>query len=414
MQLGVVSGLIALLGSGEDAAAAEIQVDGPRSCSRAAELRTRVEHALGRSLDALGDVSCRVHVVRDGGSYAARVELSSTGQARSLHSFSAKTCPKLMDTLELALVLSVGADGGAGAGDASGQRVSAAFAAEQAVVAGLAPPRQRERAVREAARSVPLETAWVADASLLAKEAPVAKAPVAFAAPLSPAMSVERASARTSTDALGPSAALASTGSASADYTPAEPAAESRLEREALWRALGGLVLDAGALPGPALGAQLGGSFGSAIELRVFGTYLLPTEATFAAPGGGSDTYGIDFALATAALLGCAPRLARSGSVELGVCAGGELGVLWSGQSDLTRSRSSEWLWSALRADVGVRWEVAPSWLGIDTRLGVSAPLSRPQFTVEALGGNPTDVYRPSAIGGRLSVAATFALDGSR
>jgi hypothetical protein len=165
--LGVVSGLIALLGSGQDAAAAEIQVNGPRSCSRAAELRERVEHALGRSLGELGDVSCRVQVVRDGGSYAARVELSSSAsQARSLHSFSAKTCPKLMDTLELALVLSVGAESDPSAGGAA---------------------RQRERSVSDAGRSTLSETSWVADAAPLAKEAPIAKAPVAFTAPGSPA-----------------------------------------------------------------------------------------------------------------------------------------------------------------------------------------------------------------------------------
>ena len=96
------------------------------------------------------------------------------------------------------------------------------------------------------------------------------------------------------------------------------------------------------------------------------------------------------------------------------MCAGGELGVLWSSDSELTRSRSTALLWSALRADVGARWEVAPSWLSFDARLGLVVPLSRPEFRVDAIGGGQTDVYRPGLIGGRLSLAATFALDASR
>ena len=412
MRLGVVS-LIALLGSGEDAAAAEIQVDGPRSCSRATELRTRVEHALGRSLDALGDLSCRVHVVRDGGSYVARVELTSTGQTRSLQrSFSAKTCPKLMDTLELAVVLAVGADGDANAGDAPGPLVSTTSAGGQAAMAALSSPERRERSDASSSRSS--DAALARLVSPLAKEAPITKAPVSFALPATTSTSAERAPARAWGRGEPTGAHPASTSSAYADDMQAEPATESSAEREALWRALGGVVIDAGALPRPALGAQLGASFGSELELRALGTYLLPREATLAAASGSAGTHGIDFTLATGALLGCAPRLARPGRLELGACAGGELGVLWSGRSDLTSSRSTQTPWSAVRADVGARWEVAPSWLSVDARVGLSVPLSRPRFTVDAIGGSPSDVYRPSAIGGRLSVAATLALDGGR
>lgn len=417
MQLGVVSGLIALLSSGEGIAEVEIQVDGPRSCSRAAELRTRVERALGRTLEQLGDVSCRVHVVRDGGSYAARVELSSTGRARTLQrSFSAKTCPKLMDTLELAVVLAVGADGdvGAGGGTSLGDArlASAAFVSEQTALPALssAPPRERPGASHSMSSGATLVT----DVALLAKEAPIAKAPLSFAMPAAVATSAERTPAPAWTRSDATSAQPVSTSAPSSDVTHVEPEAESVHDRAALWRAYGGLVFDSGALPGPALGAQLGGSFGSELELRVLGTYLLPRQASVAAAAGGDEAHGMDFTLATGALLGCKPRLMRPGRVDLGVCAGGELGGLWSGEDELTRSRLTWTLWSALRADVGARWEVAPSWLAIDVRLGLSVQLSRPRFTLDAAGDGLTEVYRPSAIGGRLSAAATFALDGAR
>ena len=113
MLLGGVAGLVAFATCiSPDAAAAEVMVAGPRSCSRGAELQARVERALGRSLAEAAELQCSVHVVRDGGSYAARLEVSSSESARSRQrAFSAKTCPKLMDTLELAIVLALGAEG---------------------------------------------------------------------------------------------------------------------------------------------------------------------------------------------------------------------------------------------------------------------------------------------------------------
>lgn len=395
---GVVMG-VALLSSGQGAAAAELQVDGPRSCSRATELRSRVERALGRSLSELGEVSCRVHVVRDGGSYAARVELSSAAQTPALRSFSAKTCPKLMDTLELAVVLAMGADHGAGVELGPDQ------------LGSMAPTTSSEQrgARSDASRSVSPDAALTSEVSTLAKEAPASKAPIGFAASAPISASAEPAPAPSSPRATAPRASIAST--AGADVSPIE-AEEGVSSDRSLWRAFGGLVIDAGALPGPALGAQLGGSFGGAVELRALGTYLLPRESFVPAGAGAPLAGGIGFALATGAVLGCAARLARVGHVELGACAGGELGVLWSDASDsITRSRSTETLWSAMRADVGARW--TPSWFGIEARLGLSVPLSRPRFSVLASDG-ANELYRPTAVGGRLSVAATFALGGSR
>ena len=85
--------LLALaLAEASDARAAELVLEGPRSCSRAAELVSRVERALGRPLAEVRPAMCSVNVVRDGGSYAARFTVSPGGAA-PLHqrSFSGKT-----------------------------------------------------------------------------------------------------------------------------------------------------------------------------------------------------------------------------------------------------------------------------------------------------------------------------------
>jgi hypothetical protein len=313
--------------------------------------------------------------------------------------------------------LEVGGRGGAGLEDAPAPLASAGLVGEPAPV-GSVPG--RERSTSNVTLSSSSRASLATDASPLAKESPTAKLPVAFASPATSATSIERAQVVASSGADASSTDVTSRrlprnevagGDTNADSERDAPSGEA-----ALWRAFGGMVFDSGSLPAPALGAQLGGSLGNALELRAFGTYLLPTEATFGGSGADASRYRVDFALVTAALLGCAPRLVRPGNAELGVCVGGELGVL-SSRSDLPNGASTQTPWSALRADVGARWELAPSWLSLEARLGLTVPLSRPRFTASVSDEGGSDlghVYRPSAIGGRLSVTASFALDGAR
>lgn len=401
LRLGVVSGLLVALGAWRHAAAAELQVAGPRSCSRQAELRARVERALGRALTELGDLRCNVHVVRDGGSYAARFEVSSTARRESLQrSFSAKTCPKLMETLELAVVLAAGEVLDADVPAAAGSN------RERAPISGLAQAPRRARSASNASPARASDRASSSDAAALAKAAPDSKTPATFAlSAATPHVEGAHAIAAMIGEPANEQAAQATT-----EHDRAEHAAAGGSDGHGLWRVLGGVVLDAGALPGPALGAQLGASFGDELELRALGTHSFPREASVA----GSSAHGVELALTSATVLGCAPQLLRPADVELGLCAGGELGWLRGAGSELARSQSTATLWSALRADIGARWQLAPSWFGIEARAGVAVPLQRERFMVSTAdpASSLVEAHQPSAIGGRLSLAATFALDG--
>jgi hypothetical protein len=87
-------------------------------------------------------------------------------------------------------------------------------------------------------------------------------------------------------------------------------------------------VLDAGTLPALGPGALLGGSLGwEQLDLRLLGMYLFPRAGSSLESGAGSP--GAELALLAGGLLGCAPRLVQTRRLELGACAGAEVGWLW-------------------------------------------------------------------------------------
>lgn len=205
-----------------------------------------------------------------------------------------------------------------------------------------------------------------------------------------------------------PAATLATLESVPSDApTPAfEPAARGGGSR---WGAHAALVVDAGTLPALAPGALLGGSLGwEQLELRLLGTYLFPRAASIEAPNAGSP--GAELALVTSSLLACAPRLVHAERLELGACAGAELGWLWGSGTGVSVSREGGGPWSAARAEVGARWSVGPEGLGLDVRLSALLPFERHRFAITDEGG-PRRVHQPEAVVGRLSVGMSVELD---
>ena len=123
-------------------------------------------------------------------------------------------------------------------------------------------------------------------------------------------------------------------------------------------------------------------------------------------PSGGPRA---DLGLAAGSLLGCAPRLVRAGRLELGVCAGAELGWVSGNGTDLTVSRDGGALWSAARAELGARWALGPEGFALELGIGALVPLSRPEFSISGPDG-VIDVYRSGAVAGRASAGISLEL----
>jgi hypothetical protein len=188
--------------------------------------------------------------------------------------------------------------------------------------------------------------------------------------------------------------------------TAAASPPEAPLARSSVHAAL---VLDAGTLPAPGPGALLGGSLGwEQLELRLLGTYLFPRAGSLEASATGSP--GAELALLAGGLLGCAPRLVQTWRIELGACAGAELGWLWGSGTGVNAPKDGGGLWSAARGDVGARWGVGPRWLGIDVRVSGHVPFERHRFAITEDGGSRR-VHQPGAVVGRLSVGVSVDLD---
>jgi hypothetical protein len=136
-----------------------------------------------------------------------------------------------------------------------------------------------------------------------------------------------------------------------------------------------------------------------ALELRLLGTYLPERQAAIDGPGNAV------IGLLAGGLSACLPGLLRPGSLELGACAGGELGWLEGSGAGLDVDRSGGALWGALRADVTARW--ALGWgVGLDVALAALVPVERHEFAIAGVG----QVHQPSMVVGRASVGLSIEL----
>jgi hypothetical protein len=173
-----------------------------------------------------------------------------------------------------------------------------------------------------------------------------------------------------------------------APTSPSSPASVKRPPPRGASAALG-LVADAGALPGLALGPALEGSLRIGGLLVVAQAGLLPSEATIGTMG--TNQIGGDFTLIFGALLGCA--LTELKRITVAGCAGGELGRISGRGVGVTDPRLGAALWIAGRAELGVGIPIAAR-LTLLVRVGAALPASRPTFVVN--GAVP--VHRASAV----------------
>lgn len=166
------------------------------------------------------------------------------------------------------------------------------------------------------------------------------------------------------------------------------------------------LIGDAGSLPGAGLGASLGAALGwDRVELRLLGTFLPAREASIDASSGSG---GVAIGLLAGSLLACLPRLLAPSRLELGLCAGAELGWLSGSGTGLDVSRSDGGLWSAPRLDAVARWALGHGF-ALDVQLSGLVPLQRHEFAVSGAG----PVFQPSAVVGRAGVGLSLELGGT-
>lgn len=170
----------------------------------------------------------------------------------------------------------------------------------------------------------------------------------------------------------------------------AEPASPTRPGRSAVAGRVA-LVGDAGSLPGPTIGVELGAGVRlSWVRIGASGTVLIPRDKQVT-PGVGGE---VD--LAYGALEICAPDGDRR--IEVFVCGGFELGRLAAKGTGIMQPRLGSVLWETVRADVGVALPLRAG-LRLALRAGAGVPLSRPQFVLNGT----TLVHRPAAVVARAA-----------
>ena len=151
------------------------------------------------------------------------------------------------------------------------------------------------------------------------------------------------------------------------------------------------VVGDAGALPAPAIGIEIGAVLPlRRVRIGLSGTALAPRDAQTAGGAGGE----VD--LIYGAIEICAPASDRR--VQLFGCGGFELGRLSAEGIGIMRPRLGTALWEAARAELGVGFPIGPR-LVLAIRAGAGVPLSRPQFVING----STPVHRPAAVVARAA-----------
>lgn len=160
---------------------------------------------------------------------------------------------------------------------------------------------------------------------------------------------------------------------------------------------LGGVV-DAGALPGMALGAELELSARLA-SLRVVAVgALFTSQITRVADGGGGE-----FRFVLGGALVCGERPAR-GLRALG-CAGFELGQISAEGFGVSNPRSGTAPWRAIRLDAGLALPIGQDF-ALMARAGAAIPLTRPDFVFS----DTQRVHRPDSLSVRASLMAAMSL----
>ena len=125
-------------------------------------------------------------------------------------------------------------------------------------------------------------------------------------------------------------------------------------------------------------------------------TYFGPQRA-LVRPG--EPAQGGDFSLFAGSLRGCLG--APVGPVELGGCAGTELGRQSGAAFGVTRPASGDALWVAVPLVATLRRSLSRRF-GLHLEVGASIPLLRRQFAIEGLGA----VFRPAPVAARASLGA--------
>jgi hypothetical protein len=133
-----------------------------------------------------------------------------------------------------------------------------------------------------------------------------------------------------------------------------------------------------------------------AFRAELSATYFGPQRA-LVRPGDPSQ--GGDFSLVAGGLRGC--LAAPIGPVELGGCAGAELGVQSGAAFGVNRPSTGDALWVALPLVATLRRSLSRRF-GVHVEAGASFPLLRRQFAIEDLGA----VFRPAPVTVRASLGA--------
>jgi hypothetical protein len=319
------------------AGAAEVEWHAPDSCPDDAELRFRIERAIGMPLSHAAALRFLVTAERLAGGYVARLAVEAgPEEAPRQRVLVAPDCSRLADLVSVTAAIALGAsDAGEGAADGA--------AAALPKLAG---------------------SAGQADGA---------------AAPAVNAL-------RTPPPATGVDALAASSARSPATWTPAL----------SLW-----FLADAGSLPSPGAGLALGAGVEHAgVQLRALGTWLFEQRAALQgaeAPGLGAELTLFTGALSVCA----APLGAPGSAVTVDGCAGWELGRLSGEGRGVLRPRVDAAWWSAPRLDLGLRWALGSTGLELSALLTLAVPLVREDFVLGELGSvhRPSAAVGRAALG---------------
>ena len=153
---------------------------------------------------------------------------------------------------------------------------------------------------------------------------------------------------------------------------------------------------DVGTLPNFAMGASLSFAWTPhALRLQASGTFLPANSARLLNGRGGT------FDLFAAEGRGCYEVVA--GVIELGPCAGFEIGALRGAGFGVRNDTPAYAFWSAVTAGGALAWRWTAAF-ALRLEGGVSFPLQRPEFVLAGLGA----VHRPAGVLGRGGLGAEF------
>lgn len=188
--------------------------------------------------------------------------------------------------------------------------------------------------------------------------------------------------------------------SPTAEPRPARaPPRPSRRGPGGVMRLAGGVGL--GALPGVTGGAALaGGLRWPRARLEVEGGYWIPRRSD------AIDGERVRVQLGTAGVRGCG-QLSRD-RLEAPLCGGLQLGGL---RGDGPGDRSTQGLWLAVEAGVGLTWWASTHW-GLGGGFSAAVPLVHPDF--DGVADPEVRLFEPSAVAGRLWLGVELRLGGPR